>query len=103
MGYNTAQELAEILDLESSLKFHLSANHYPPVPVTMVEPCIKAIDAYNDGYNTNELIELPEGIKWRGETSAPAWALIEAHHLDAWLVHAWDCDCYDCMEAGEQE
>ena len=67
MGYNTAQELAEILDLESSLKFHLSANHYPPVPVTMVEPCIKAIDAYNDGYNTNELIELPEGIKWRGD------------------------------------
>ena len=103
MGYNTAQELAEILDLESSLKFHLTANHYPPVPVTMVEPCIKAIDAYNDGYNTNELIELPEGIKWRGETSAPAWALIEAHHLDAWLIHAWDCDCYDCMEAGEQE
>ena len=28
MGYNTAQELAEILDLESSLKFHLTANHY---------------------------------------------------------------------------
>ena len=44
MGYNTAQELAEILDLESSLKFHLTANHYPPVPVTMIQPCIDAID-----------------------------------------------------------
>jgi hypothetical protein len=102
MGYNTAQELAEILDLESSLKFHLTANHYPPIPVTMVQSCIDAIDAYNDGYDTNKLIELPDGIKWRGETSAPAWAIIDAHHLQAWLVHAWDCDCYDCMESEEQ-
>ena len=69
---------------------------------TMVQPCIDAIDAYNDGYDTNKLIELPDGIKWRGETHAPAWAIIEAHHLEAWLVHAWDCDCYDCMESEEQ-
>ena len=102
MGYTTAQELAEILDLESAIAMHLRVNHYPPVPSSMVEPCIKAIDAYNDGYNLNELIELPEGISWRGETSAPAHAIIEAHHLDAWLIHAWDCDCYDCMEAEEQ-
>ena len=97
MGYNTAQELAEILDLNSSLKFHLTANHYPPIPVTMVQPCIDAIDAYNDGYDTNKLIELPDGIKWRGETSAPAHAIVEAHHLGAWLPHLWDCDCQDCM------
>jgi hypothetical protein len=102
MGHNTAQELAEILDLEGSLKMHLQVNHYPPVPVTMVQPCIDAIDAYNDGYDTNKLIELPDGVKWRGETHAPAWAIIEAHHLENWLVHAWDCDCYDCMEAEEQ-
>ena len=103
MGYNTAQELASILDLESSIAMHLTANHYPPVPKSMVKPCIDAIDAYNDGYDTNKLIELPDGVLWRNETHAPAWAIIEAHHLDAWLVHAWDCDCYDCMEADEHE
>ena len=103
MGYNTAQELASILDLESSIAMHLTANHYPPVPTSMVKPCIEAIDAYNDGYDLNKLIELPEGVLWRGNTHAPAHAIIEAHHLDPWLVHAWDCDCYDCGEAQAQE
>ena len=67
----------------------------------MVQPCIDAINAYNDGYNTDELIELPEGVKWRGQTHAPAWAIIEAHHLEAWCNHDPFCDCYDCI--GEEE
>lgn len=102
MGYNTAQELATILDLNSSIAMHLQANHYPPVPTSMVQPCIDAIDAYHDE-DYQRLIELPEGISWRGETSAPASAIVEAHHLDAWLPHTWDCDCFDCLDALEQE
>ena len=101
MGFNTAQELAEILDLDSSLKFHLQANHYPPVPVTMVQPCIDAIDAYHDE-DYDRQIELPDGISWRGLHTAPASAIVEAHHLDAWLPHMWDCLCEDCTTAGEQ-
>lgn len=101
MGNMTAQELATILDLESSLKLHLQANHYPPVPTSMVKPCIDAIDAYyEDDYERQ--IELPEGVSWRGNTTAPASAIVEAHHLDAWLPHSWDCDCYDCSQAGEE-
>ena len=30
-------------------------------------------------------IELPDGVTWRGETSAPAWSVIEAHHLQSFL------------------
>lgn len=89
MGNNFATELADNdlfpeLDLETAISIHLQGNHYPPVPLTMVEPCIQAIDAYHEE-NYNELIELPEGVLWRGETHAPAHAIIEAHHLDAWL------------------
>lgn len=98
MGSMTAQELSTILDLEGSLKLHLTANHYPPVPISMVQPCIDAIDAYHDE-DYQRQIELPEGISWRGNSTAPASAIVEAHHLDAWLPHMWDCDCYDCMEA----
>ena len=97
MGLNTATDLAENLDLEKSLAIHLRSNHYPPVPVAMVQPCIDAIDAYNGDYDLNRLISLPEGITWRGQTEAPASAIIEAHHLDAWLVHSMDCDCSDCI------
>jgi hypothetical protein len=102
MGYSTALDLSDTLSLETGLAIHLQTNHYPPVPVAMVQPCIDAIDAYNDDYDLNRMIELPKDITWRGQTSAPASAIIEAHHLDAWLVHAWDCDCYDCDEAREE-
>lgn len=96
MGYTTATELATILDLEGSIAMHLQANHYPPVPTSMVQPCIDAIDAYHDE-DIDRLIKLPEGVTWRNQDSAPAHALVEAHHLEPWLPHLWDCDCSDCM------
>jgi len=102
MGYTTAQELASILDLESSIAMHLTANHYPPVPTSMVQPCINAIDAYHDE-DFNREIEMPEGVSYKGKTTAPAWAIVEQHHLDAWLPHSWDCDCSDCIVAMEED
>jgi hypothetical protein len=97
MGNNFAADLAEMdLDLNNAIAIHLTSNHYPPVPTSMVQPCIDAIDAINDE-DGNRLIELPEGVSWRGETHAPAYAIAEAHHLHNWLNHSWDCDCFDCI------
>lgn len=87
MGSNMAYELAEGLldfDLNTQLEIHLQGNHYPPVPKSMVEPCIEAIDAYYDE-DYDRLITLPAPISWRGRDSAPASAIVEAHHLEAWL------------------
>jgi hypothetical protein len=83
MGYNTALDLAE-LDLEQGIAYHLQGNHYPPVPVSMVQPCIDAIDAYYEE-DYSKLIEMPEGVSYKGNTHAPAWAIVEQHHLEAWL------------------
>ena len=86
MGYNTALDLSEELelDLEMAIGIHLRSNHYPPVPLSMVQPCIEAIDAYYEEDYRRE-IDLPEGISWRGQVTAPADAIIDAHHLSAWL------------------
>ncbi len=86
MGYNTALDFAENLDitLEDAIGMHLQGNHYPPVPLSMVQPCIDAIDAYYEDDAMRE-IEMPEGITYKGRTTAPAYAIIEQHHLDAWL------------------
>jgi hypothetical protein len=84
MGLNTAIDLAENLDLEMAIGYHLQGNHYPPVPLSMVQPCIDAIDAYYDE-DYDRLIDMPEGVSYRGRDKAPASAIIEAHHLEAWL------------------
>jgi len=87
MGSNLAYDLASDelgLDLEMALSMHLQSNHYPPVPLSMVQPCIEAIDAYWDE-DYNKLIEMPEGVSYRGDRYAPAHAIVEQHHLDAWL------------------
>lgn len=89
MGSNFATELADNelfdLDLETAIGIHLQGNHYPPVPLSMVQPCIDAIDAYYDE-DYDRPITLPAPITWRDQNTAPAHAIVEAHHLDAWLV-----------------
>lgn len=102
MGSNMAYELAEgllDLDLNTQLEIHLQSNHYPPVPVSMVEPCIEAIDAYYDE-DYDRLITLPAPISWRGQDSAPASAIVDAHHLEAWLPV---CDQYHTITFSNNE
>jgi hypothetical protein len=91
MGSNFATDLAESdLSLRDSIAIHLRGNHYPPVPLSMVEPCLEAIEACNDEMNS-KLITLPEGVTWRGSVEAPAWAIVEAHHLNAWIqYYGWE-------------
>jgi hypothetical protein len=49
----------------------------------MVDPCIEAIFAYDEGEADRE-IPMPEGVSYKGRDTAPAWAIIEQHHLEAW-------------------
>ena len=94
MGSNFANEMAGgvledlgiHLDLETQIGIHLTANHYPPVPKFMVPVCIEAIDAVNDAGLWNLEIPMPEGVTYKGKDTAPAWAIIEQHHLNAWLI-----------------
>jgi hypothetical protein len=89
MGSTLARELAEGdfgLDLRAQITIQLRGNHYPPVPYEMVDPCMDAIVAYNDG-DTDLPIALPSPIKWKGQDHAPAHAIIEAHHLSDWISY----------------
>ena len=90
MGHSTAVDLAtSVIDIHQSITMHLRTNHYPPVPHSMVQPCIDAIYAC-DEQEYDKLIELPEGVMWRGQSSAPAHAIVEGHHLEPWLYSEGD-------------
>jgi len=84
MGSLQAAAMSETdLTLEQQLAWHLRSNHFPPIPTTMVQPCIDAIDAYWAD-ELDRLISLPEGVGYQGLTAAPARAIIVAHNLDPW-------------------
>ena len=90
MGSVTAIGLADsVLDLETQILYHLKGNHYPPVPAEMVTPCIEAIDAFYDE-DFNRMIDMPMvgdfQILYKNSTQAPAWAIVEQHHLE-WFIN----------------
>jgi hypothetical protein len=86
MGLNTTMEINLMdLTLEDKVGMHLRGNLYPPVPLSMVQPCVDAINAYwNEDYLAE--IPLPDGVQWRGYNVAPAAAIIEAHRLDGFVM-----------------
>jgi len=84
MGRLQAQEMADHLELRQAMAWHLRCNHFPPIPETMVDPCLEAIDNANAG-EWDRLISLPEGVGYKGLTVAPTDAIIEQHHLHTFL------------------
>lgn len=88
MGRLQAEAMAEAsIGLEQQLEWHLTSNHYPPVPGIMIPVCIEAIDNANEG-EWDKLITLPESVSWKGLTEAPTYAIVEGHHLENWIIES---------------
>jgi hypothetical protein len=90
MGAQFAQELSGDdlgLSMRGSLEIHLRHNHYPPVPLGMVQTCINAIMSFREmGRDSLDWrLGLPEGVSWKGQDTVPVHAVISNFHLDAWL------------------
>lgn len=85
MGNKTSMEIVESgLSLRDQLAWHLQGNHYPPVPLEMVDPSIDSIELASAGHWNAEVL-LPDGISYKGNKYAPVWAIIEQHHLGEWV------------------
>lgn len=84
MGALQASEMAALADTDTALMWHLQHNHFPAVPLSMLPVCKDAIELANNG-ESERSVTLPDGTTWRGQDAAPAWAIIEAHHLEPWL------------------
>lgn len=94
MGWTQATDLAEqvregTLSLRQALDYHLTTNHFPPIPAEMITPCMAAIFAWDDGEIETQIV-LPGNITYRDRKTAPAWAIIHTHHLEAFLTREED-------------
>lgn len=87
MGSLQASEMAQSgLPLRTVLHWHLTSNHYPPLPNDMVAVAERAVELANEG-EWEALVELPEGMARAdtGERWARVWWLVERLHLEAFL------------------
>jgi len=84
MGSLQAQEMAEMLDTRTAIGWHLQSNHYPPVPSSMIDACLEAIDNALAG-DWMKMVEMPEGVTYRGSKFAPSDEIIYQHHLQPWV------------------
>ena len=89
MGRMQAEGMANIAPLRVGLEWHLQCNHYPPVPLSMVDTCIAAIEAAEEGDWDREIF-LPDPVEYKGQPVAPAYAIIGTFHLDAWIDREGD-------------
>jgi len=84
MGRLGIEAMLQHTDASTALYWHLTANHYPPHPTFMIPVAQLAIDKVNAG-ETDFEIELPAQVKWRGQSTVRASAVIESMHLDMFL------------------
>jgi len=85
MGNLALRDMLENTELRRALSWHLTSNHFPPVPDIMIDPCLEAIRNAGDG-EWDKLVSLPEGVGYKGLTVAPTEAIIDQHHLHSFLA-----------------
>ena len=93
MTDGTLEDLGIHLTLRQQISIQLTSNHYPPVPLIMVEACVEAIELARLGYYTAD-VKLPINefgtgerfqITWNGQHTAPVSVMVETYHLDGFI------------------
>ena len=90
MGTTGALGMKESVDngwikMEQALIWQLRCNHYPPLPMSLLATCKKAIQYANEG-RWNVRVRLPEGILAKGGyKTMPTWKVVESCHLDSFI------------------
>lgn len=76
-------------NIEEVVRWHLTRNCYPPMPEVCVPMCVEAIRACKWQTDENEkiMLKLPDGMFYKGDqTVVEAWTVIEAFHLEGFLM-----------------
>jgi hypothetical protein len=72
------------IGLRVALEWHLQSNHYPPVPMSMLPVCERAIKKARDG-KWHFRVRLPKGCTFKGSIYAPVDEVVRGHNLDTFI------------------
>jgi len=85
MGYGFIAGMQDLdIPLKDIVSMHFSSNCYPPIPQEMVDCAVEAIELCNAG-DYGDLVQLPEGVTYRGSDKASAYTIVEQHRLDGFV------------------
>lgn len=89
MGRTGAMGMAEAvsdsnISLEAALHWHLTSNHYPPLPTALIPAAMRALKAARKE-QWHRRVLMPKNISFRGLRLAPVGDLIEALHLEDFI------------------
>ena len=65
---------------DDCLEWHLTSNHYPPLPTILIDACREALAALRNEEPDRE-IYTPEGVQFRNRNSATASEIADSAHL----------------------
>jgi hypothetical protein len=86
MGYTQAVEMANLMDLEQGVRWHLQHNHYPPAPSEMIPIAVKAVRLCREDKFDETIVlffdhQVYEVFGW----SVPAYVIVDIYHLEPWV------------------
>jgi hypothetical protein len=72
------------ITLKVALEWHLQSNHYPPVPLSMLPVCERAIKKARAG-KWHFRVRLPKGCTFKGGIYAPVDEVVRGHNLNCFV------------------
>jgi hypothetical protein len=86
MGYLETQEMANLMDLEQGIRWHLRHNHYPPVPNEMVPVAVEAVRLCREDKFDETIVIFFEHQDYKlYGWSVPAYAIVNIFNLEPWV------------------
>lgn len=89
MGAGSAMDMKHEVDrgtvrMAVVLHWHLTSNHYPPIPAAFISVAQEAIDKINMD-ESDSLVVFPEGLAINGQQSLPAYEIARLMHLESFI------------------
>jgi hypothetical protein len=84
MGASSLAGMLEVGSVDQALSWHLSSNHYPPIPSSVIPIAKRAIRLAQQG-KWDSLVDLKGTCTFQGKSKAPVSECVRAWHLDQFL------------------
>jgi hypothetical protein len=80
----TDDAVEELPPLWNEVGHHLKTRFNKPIPLSMIDPCLEAIEKANNG-EWDSMITLPDGNLYKGEPQASVRTMVDSHALQQWI------------------